>query len=183
MVILAKLHKSSTWELFVVHYNFGRLVIYECKMPFLWSSMNTFLAIMAHIYTFHYAFRLLKISTDAFHCSKLSMNTFQCLFFTFNKDLWTYKLLGTINDVAFLSKIDEGFLMTSPYVVQKLFVDFRPVHTKLSHSALSSRAHLGAEFPALWLQLQLCLYGSHGAEFPALAPAPRLWLLESRFIT
>ena len=48
------------------------------KMPLLWSSMNTFLAIMSHIYTFHYAFRLLKISTDAFHCSKLSMNNFQC---------------------------------------------------------------------------------------------------------
>ena len=31
MEILAALHKSSTWELFVMLYNFGRLVIYECK--------------------------------------------------------------------------------------------------------------------------------------------------------
>ena len=31
MEILAALHKSSTWELFVVPYNFGRLVLYEAK--------------------------------------------------------------------------------------------------------------------------------------------------------
>ena len=31
MEILATLHQSSTWELFVVPYNFGHLVIYECK--------------------------------------------------------------------------------------------------------------------------------------------------------
>ena len=64
------------------------------------------------------------LSTNLFKAVNCQWTLFNVYFFTSNKDWWTYKLLGTINDVVFLSKNDKGFLMTSPYVVQKVLVDF-----------------------------------------------------------
>ena len=114
---------------------------------------------------------------------------------SYRRTFLTQKKNLSIDVKIILSQRQSDFNV--PYCISCTIGTFQEVLSKFCNDQACSRkaepfgfelqssfgSWLGAEFPALWLQLQLRLYGSHGAEFPALAPAPRLWLLESRFIT